>query len=214
VTRERRGASVLRRLVGAGAIVLVAGVPARGEIIDRIVAVVGDRPITLSDVRGALDLGLVDPDGPEDGMDAAIRALVERRLMIDEVDRYGQSEPDAALVDDRVTAVRARVGMTELSRIFARSGLDDARLRAAVRDTLRLEHYLAQRFGIVAHPSDDAVLAYYREHPQEFTEEGRLLSFREAEPLARQRAAARRRSQLVEEWVASLYRRADVQIVH
>jgi hypothetical protein len=182
------------------------------QVVDRIVAVVADRPITLSDVRAARDLGLVDGAGQDESLGATIRALVDRRLMLDEADRYGSGEPDPALVDERVRAVREGAG-AELPRIFARSGFDHQRLRAAVRDTLRLEHYLAQRFGIVAQPAADDVLAYYRAHPEEFTRDGRAIPFAEAEPIARQRVSARRRQQLVDDWMASLRRRGDVQVL-
>jgi hypothetical protein len=54
------------------------------------------------------------------------------------------------------------------------------------------------------------VLQYYRIHPDEFTRDGRLMPFAEAEPEARQRAAAERRTAMIGQWHRDLRGRAEV----
>jgi hypothetical protein len=67
---------------------------ASAEIIDRILAVVDREIITLSDVNGAIRLGLVDvPLGTIDATQAALDRRIERRLTLTEVERYAPPEP-------------------------------------------------------------------------------------------------------------------------
>lgn len=115
------------------------------ELLDRTLAIVGGRTITLSDARTAVGLGLV----PGERVDAdVVQHLVDRELMLREADRYEPPEPDAAEVDARLAAARRSAGGEDaLARLLASGGFTEARLRAWVRDDLRLESYLRQRFA-------------------------------------------------------------------
>ena len=97
-----------------------------------------------------------------------------------------------------------------LPEVMASTGVDDARIRQIARDNLRVEAYLNQRFGATVQLTEDEVLQYYRIHPDEFTREGRLMPFAEAEPEARQRAAAERRVAMVGQWHRDLRGRAEI----
>jgi hypothetical protein len=57
----------------------------RAEVIDRILAVVDGAIITQSDAAAAIRLGLVA--GPADPLAGVVDRLIERRLMLREVDR-------------------------------------------------------------------------------------------------------------------------------
>jgi hypothetical protein len=192
--------------------VLLAGSVARAEVVDRIVAVVGERPVTLSDVRAALALGFVPAEPTEDAERRAVRWLVDRALMLEEVDRYGPGEPDRMRLDERVDAVRRQLGAPELARVLARAGLDEARLRATLRDQLRIDLYLAQRFGSAAQPTDEEVLAHYRLDPSAYAREGVALPVDRALEAARQDLTGTRRAALVSDWLESLRRRADIVV--
>jgi hypothetical protein len=124
-------------------LLLLGGQPA--ELIDRTLAIVSGRTITLSDARTAVALGLID--GEE--VDAAlVQRLVDRELMLREVERYQPPEPPDARVEARVDTVRTRAGGDEaLARMFASGGFTMERLRAWARDDLRIEAYLQQRFA-------------------------------------------------------------------
>ena len=69
---------------------------AQGELIERTLALVGGEAITLSDVRGALALGLVDVPAAADQIPAATKRLIDRALMLREVQRYAPAEPALA----------------------------------------------------------------------------------------------------------------------
>jgi hypothetical protein len=133
-------------------VALIALGPAvHAETIDRVLAVVNaNQLITLSDVTAARDLGLetaaIDKDA-SDPIRAVLSKLIDRELMLAEVDRYAPPEPSAAAVDDEVQKVRARFASSEaFEAILARSGIDLTHLRETLRQELRLAAYINQRF--------------------------------------------------------------------
>jgi hypothetical protein len=126
-------------------VALLLALVAGGQLLDRIVAVVDGAPITQSDVTAAMQLGRV-PRGPGDPVSAAVDALVERRLMLEEVDRYAPPDPPEVEITRRFEEVRVRAG-DRFSAVLAEVGLTEAQLRREVRDDLRIDAYLQQRFG-------------------------------------------------------------------
>ena len=120
----------------------------RAEIIDRVLAVVGGVVITQSDVTAAFELGLASPGQTDDPVAAVLTQLIDRQLMLAEVERYAPPEPAPGALDRAADAVRARFSSEQAFRAaLARSGLDAPRLRQLLRDQLRIEAYLDQRFN-------------------------------------------------------------------
>jgi hypothetical protein len=121
------------------------------ETIDRVLAVVTGQLITLSDVTAARDLGLQSADGTPDPIRAVLVKLIDRELILAEVDRYAPPEPSTDAVDREVHRVRERVpSQAALDAALARSGIDQRRLREMLRDDLRIRTYLDQRFATAA----------------------------------------------------------------
>jgi hypothetical protein len=128
------------------AVTLAAVVP-RAETIDRVLAVVAGQLITLTDVTAALDLRLQASDGAADPVRAVLSKLIDRELILTEVDRYAPPEPTADAVDREVQRVRARFPSQDaLDAALARSGIDEKHLRETLRQDLRMRAYLDQRF--------------------------------------------------------------------
>ena len=122
---------------------------ASGEVIDRVLAVVGGSLITLSDVNAAYDLGLVTPRDSSDRVRDVLSQLIDRELQLAEVDRYAPPEPSAAEVEREVQIVTARFASPgAFEAVLARGGIDLAHLRETVRENLRIRAYLEQRFSI------------------------------------------------------------------
>ncbi len=118
------------------------------ELIDRSLAIVSGRTITLSDARTALALGLIEGRAVDADV---VRRLVDRELMLREADRYAPPEPPADQVDAGVARARQRAGGDEaLARVLEAGGFTETTLRAWVRDDLRLAVYLQQRFAAAA----------------------------------------------------------------
>jgi hypothetical protein len=143
------GRQLLRRSVVAFALITGIGVvPARAELIDRVLAVVGGQLITLTDVTAARDLRLVPPETTPDPIRAVLSKLVDRELVLAEVERYAPPEPTAEAVDVEVRRVRARFESdAAFDAALARSGIDEKHLRETLRQDLRIRAYLDQRFS-------------------------------------------------------------------
>src|SRR5688572_25838653 len=121
---------------------------ATGEVIDRVLAVVGGNLITLSDVNAADDLGLVKPRDSGDRVRDVLSQLIDRELQLVEVDRYAPPEPLAPEVEREVEIVRARFASGEaFDAVLARTGIDLAQLRETLRENLRIRTYIEQRFS-------------------------------------------------------------------
>jgi hypothetical protein len=180
------------------------------EIIDRVLAVVGGAVIMQSDALAAFELGVVDPGTTEDPMAAVLSQLIDRQLIIAEVDRYVPPEPSADAIERAAQQVRARFATAAAyDSALARSGMGEARLRRMLRDELRIRAYLDERFPVPP-PDDDALGQYYRDHLGAFTRAGQIVPFDAARADITIALAASRRSALVSDWVRGLRRRADI----
>jgi parvulin-like peptidyl-prolyl isomerase len=196
------------------ALVLVwAGVAlhAQGEVIDRVMAVVAGQVITLSDVEGAIALGLVPSADARDPREAALQVLIERELQLREVRRYLPSEPNEQEVDQRLQAAKQRFSSNEeFTQVLSRSGIDEVRLREMIRDDLRIRAYLSERFGGFAQPTEEELMAYYDAHRAEYVRDGRIRPFEDVREVVRQQLENERRRLTIAEWLAGLRRRTEV----
>jgi hypothetical protein len=190
-------------------IAMIGGsVRARAEIIDRVLAVVDGALITQSDVLGAIQLGLVSVPSGSDPVQATLDALVERRLILAEVDRYAPPDPAGAEVDRALDAVRTRVGPAALDAVLLQTGSSLDQLRTWLRDDLRSAAYLQQRFGTIQ-PMESDIAQYYRDHAAQFG--GRSIAEVRAEVAAA--FTKERREAVIRDWVAGLRRRANINIL-
>ena len=116
----------------------------QGELIERTLAIVAGQAITRADVQTARALALVNAADDT----AAIERLVERTLILREVERYAPPEPEEAAIEQRLRELRDRLGAQELPKLLSLGGFTEARLRAWIRDDSRIASYLNQRFAI------------------------------------------------------------------
>jgi hypothetical protein len=188
----------------------IAPVIAAAEIIDRVLAVVSGAVIMQSDVLAAFELGVLAPGTTDDPMAAVLSQLIDRQLILAEVDRYVPPEPSADAIERAAQEVRARFATAAAyESALARSGMGEARLRRMLRDELRIRTYLDERFAVPP-PSDDELGRYYRDHPGTFTRGGQIVPFDDARAEITLAVAASRRAALVGDWVRGLRRRAEI----
>jgi len=130
-------------------VAVLAGSAVHAEIIDRLLAVVNGQTITQSDVTAANTLQLVPPvPAGSDPLGVTLNRLIERALILTEVDRYQPPEPAAEEIDKRVAEIRERSGgAPALQRQLAALGMTVEQLRRLIRDNLRIITYLNERFG-------------------------------------------------------------------
>ena len=187
---------------------------AEGEVIDRMLAVVAGDLIMMSDVTAAVEFGLVPFTAGPDVTRTVLSQLIDRSLMLAEVDRYAPPEPSRDAVDREYAVVRERFSSQEhFATALARYGIDDSSLRATLRANLRLRAYLEQRFTSVP-PLDEEVAEYYRTHLDRFSRSGRPLPLDEVRADVIQAYALDRRQAMVAEWLGGLRRRASITDVY
>src|SRR5688572_28108749 len=206
----------MKRTVLAAVISAACVVTARAEILDRILATVGGTLILQSDAVGAVRLGFLQvPTGHPDPLQFALDRLIERRLMLLEVDRYGPPEPDRVEIDTRMAEIDRRFSSgAQLDAILREVGLSVGQLRVHVRDELRLDAYLRQRFASTFQATDEEVVRYYQDHQADFTVGGRVLPFNDVREHARQAVIEQRRVAAIREWMTSLRRRTEVNVLY
>jgi hypothetical protein len=125
------------------------------EVIDRVLAVAGGELITQSDVAAVRALGFVavpaaPPNAtPDQQTRAIVSALIDRALMLAEVDRYAPPEPSAEAVDGELRTVREKFPSDKaFADALARVGLDEKYLRDILRQNLRIRAYIDERFAV------------------------------------------------------------------
>ena len=184
---------------------------AQTETLDRILAVVAGHVIMQSDVRAFVDLELAELGTDDDSDDVILTYLIERRLVLDEVDRYVVANPPGATVDRLMAQVVARFTSEEaFQRALERVGFTTDDLRQVLQDDARREAYLDNRFGAVRVPTDVELRAYYDEHREKFVDAGRIETFAEVRSSVLEKFTAELRDSTVAEWVSSLVRRGQV----
>jgi hypothetical protein len=184
---------------------------ASADVIDRVLAVVNGHLITLSDVRRVVDLGLATTNGSGDLSEIVLSELIDRRLVLEEVERYAPPEPDAATIAERVAAIQRQLeGPPGIDARLAALGVNRAWLDQWVRDDLRIQAYIQQRFAGAMEATDEEIENYFREHARDFVRNGQPLPTAEAQSIARERVMAARRQALTTEWLEGLRKRAEI----
>ena len=195
--REGRGILAL----ATGAVLLCLAAPGYGRVIDGVVAVVNDEPVTFSEVRESVAEALGIPVGDADGFlreerDSRIvirwiEALVEAVLVRQELVKQGQPVPDAE-IDKAVESVRKSNGMSEAQfvEILGREGLTLATYRRRLRWQMERGAIVrAKKFKDVS-VTEQEVREYFRENADRFLvgsqvqEEAIFLPFPAADPQA------------------------------
>ena len=206
--------SVTRALtaLALGTAVSLMPAAARGEVIDRILAVVNRELITLSDVAAAIRLGLVSvPQQGSDPIRAVLDALIDRQLELGEANRYQPPEPAESQIQARMEAVRSRFNTpAAFAQALANSGLSEGQVMLRLREDLRIESYLNQRFGVPRPASDQELIDYYRAHTADFSTASGVRPFAEVREEIRARLSALQRASLVADWLTSLKRRTEI----
>ena len=121
------------------------------DVLDRTLALVGGQAITLSDVRAAIELSLIE--GGTANIAEMTTRLVDRELILREVQRYAPPAPPDSAIEARLGEITKRFASpAALMKVLETHAFSESRLRAWVRDDLRTEGYLAQRFASAGTP--------------------------------------------------------------
>lgn len=131
---------------------------------DRLVAVVDDDPIFLSDLSQAR--GLARAAGAPWSVDTDDRSLldqlIDRRLRLHAVERGGVEPVPAGDVDEQVEQVERRIGgADELDALLARWRMDRPALRLMLSRRLKVLAYVEERLAARVFIDEGSVRAYY-----------------------------------------------------
>jgi hypothetical protein len=189
----------------AAAPVAPAGAQTPPVVLDAIVATVNGDAITASDVRAVVHLAWP----PGRAVADPVTYLIDRALMLDEVERASQGLPPPEQVEARQREVEAALGAPALAQLASRDAMTAGRLAAWIRDDLRIDAYLSQRFTAAAQPTDEEVASFFATNAARFVQPGTPA---DDAATARARAAlvASRRQALIDAWLDGLRRRADI----
>ncbi len=177
--RRRRHAG-LRRVLAALGIVVAMGVffaaAANAKVLDRIVAVINDEVITLSELKAAVALAkssLKDRPGGE-GRRAISRKkilndLIKEKLIKQAADKVG-IEVSEEEIDNAVKEIKDQNGFSqkELLLALAASGLTYDEYRSRLKEQIRSVKFMDMRFRSRIDIKPDEVENYYRQHLEEF----------------------------------------------
>ena len=111
------------------------------QLLDRVVARIGTAALTQTDVDAALAFGVIDRQAGD-----PVKQMIDRRLIIAEVNRFPPQEPGETAITEQVAKMKTTAG-AQAAAVMKRTGVDEQRLAEFARETLRIQAYVAQRFG-------------------------------------------------------------------
>jgi len=186
-----------------------------GQIIDRVVAVVNDKVITLTDIKIAAAFGLYDPEG-ERGTgvenERILKALIDQKVVLDLAQENVSLDPSE--IREEFDKAVARLGREGFQKRLDEFGLDEASIRPYLEEKRLLEKIIAMRFNQRSVVSLQEIETYYRETyvPQERS------NGREPQPMVqildKLEAGIReaKRAEQVASWIENLRSQADIHI--
>jgi hypothetical protein len=190
--RSRRAAALVLALVAPAA----AQTPARIELVERIVAVVDERPLLLSDARALQAVrGLAE--------ETAREAAIDERLMHVEASRLPQA--DVSLEEED-----AALALLVQTRPALRAEVPEPDLRRLLRRQMAILKYVEFRFRPQVRVNDEDVRKAWEDE-----QAGRPAgpAFEDEQEELRARLERRALDERIEAWVRELRQRADVRYV-
>ena len=194
-------------------LVLTTG-SAKQDIIDKVVATVDRQIIMLSDVRAVTELGVLVMGSNEGSETQVISRLVNRVLILVEVDRFLVSEPLQPEIQRRIDELKEHHSTGKSFETAWKSvGMTEERLYRLIRNDLRIDSYLRQRFTSTAEPTNAELLQYHKENQDLYVHNGSRLPFNDARELVRDDLLEERRQVIIQNWIARLHESVEIVYV-
>ena len=177
--------------------------PVKGEVIDRVVAVVEGHVITLSDLRQERTVRAQLGDKPIDDDKALAKELVDQYIIERQISDY----PNIDVTDAEVNA--------ELEKV--KGPVSDA-LRDATRHRIRMQKFIDVKFRQLIRPTDEEIQKYYQDV---FVPQARAKGLEAIPPLSDPEMAAANRENVIEEsvnheldvWLEAMRRRSSIEVL-
>jgi peptidyl-prolyl cis-trans isomerase SurA len=191
----------MRRTLPLLLFLVLTAVGAGAEIIDRIMAVVHNRVVTLSDVRRADRVRAV-LGYPAIEQKQLVRELVDAELIEEQIAQFFGVQVTDAEVDEVMKSV------SDLG------GLPVNVVRDAVRRRLRADQFFELRFRQFLKVTDADVADYYNKIfvPAAQKKGGPVPTLEQVSDMIRENVIQEKVAQEVESWLAAIRRRSDIEI--
>ena len=194
-------------------LVLTAG-SVKQDIIDKVVATVDRQLIMLSDVRAVTELGVLAMGSNEGSESQVTSRLINSILILVEVDRFLVSEPRQTSIQRRIDELKEHHSTVKSFETAWKSvGMTEERLYRLIRNDLRIEGYLRQRFTSTAEPTNAELVQYHKENQHQYVHNGSRLSFNDARELVRDDLLEERRQVIIQNWIARLHESVEIVYV-
>jgi hypothetical protein len=203
------------RLAFAAA-VLLASSSVRGVLLDRIVATVDGRAITLSELDHAMVTGSLERSAGETDdayRERVLSEMIDEYLRYRDALRFSPAPPDPGEVDAAVAALRDRLRKEgkDPDAEFRAAGLDATQVRAALERQIVVMRYVRDRFAGLVFVSPEDLDAEYAGVSEEYRKTGRVAPPRDAlDEELRARVRDRRTSEEIDKWTSDLREKAQI----
>jgi hypothetical protein len=187
------------------------------QLVDRILATVDGDPILQSDLDRLLGLGAMsarEGESPEALRRRGLDRLIENRLRLHELDRFGYGQAPLEEIDRRYQRVRDRfASATEFSAELERLGLDDVSLRLLVARQISILAYVEERLGPRVFVGVEDIRRYYDEElvPELAAKGEKAPPIETVREQIRGVLRERRLNEEIDRWTVELRGRADIE---
>jgi hypothetical protein len=187
------------------------------QVIDRTVALVEGRVITLSELDFEARVGLIEAGGiasavgalDDETLGSALRLSIAERLENIEADKLQAFPVEESEVEAALRQFRARFSSElEFSRFLERHEADVQQLSSLLARQLRAQKVLDSKVRLRAHASDAEVRRYYEEHRGELGP-----SFEKVREQIQEKLFRDHYQELAKTEVRQLRRNADVRLI-
>lgn len=213
-----------RAALAASLLLAIAAAPARAQdaapptLVDRIVAVVDEDPILLSEVEEVIGLGLAarrSGESDDELRERVVDGLIEQRLRFHEVDRSGFQRVPVAEIEERLAEMVEDFGGAEAfgSRL-AELGMTEPEVRQLVARQLAVLTYVEERLGARVFVGLEDIRAHYQEAvvPRARARGEQPPPLDEVREAIRALLSEERLNQEIARWTDELRREADVVV--
>lgn len=195
------------------------------ELEDRILAVVDEDPILVSDVDRVVRLGLARPEVGEDGEPAeeeesfryrVLEELIEQRLRFHAVERFGFEQMPAEEVDAAVENLRQQFDEPgDLEKRMAEVGLSEDGLRQLLTRQLMVLIYIEERLGPRIFIRQEDIQAYYQDTlvPEMKASGSEVPALGDVREQIRLVLREQRLNDEIRQWTRELRRDADIRVM-
>jgi peptidyl-prolyl cis-trans isomerase SurA len=212
-------------------ILLFAATTARAQapmVLDRVVAVVNQRPILSSDLDDEIRLSILDTTHAGEGpltRAHALEQLISRTLVEQQIRQEDMeaAQPSPADVDARIAELRRDLPAcvhrdctsdTGWQTFLAQYGLTPRRVRVYMRYRLEILRFIESRFRPGIHISQQEIERYYRETLQpQYPAEAAAPPLDQVAPRIEEILLEQQVSALFDQWLQNLRKQGDVEIL-